>query len=169
VENYLFLEDLRVDYGQYTLLMIELSSVLELQIPKKLLFRNGMHFLPSENSRSTQGFCEKWVKSCLSIFSPKNVHSSSMGQSSSEDSSSCSGSFGFIRMLDMSAVQASFLPKASGLERCLFALLHSNKLCSVECYRDLSKVITLDEHKSKIHTIRKPVFLFLFSKTYPIL
>lgn len=124
-----------------------------LQVPK-LLFREGMRCLPSESSGSAQGFHEKWVKSRFSVFSPENVHSSSVGPSSrsrSDESSCCSGAFGFVRLLDLSASEASFLSRASDLERCLFALLQSEEPPSVECYGDLSKVITVDERKTEIH------------------
>jgi len=110
-----------------------------------------MRCLPSVSSGSAQGFYEKWVKSRFSVFSPENVHCSSVGRSCSEESPSRSGAFGFIRMLDLSAAETSFLARASSLERCLFALLQSEDPPSVECYGDLSKVITVDEHKTEIH------------------
>jgi DNA helicase INO80 len=119
----------------------------------KLLFRDGMRCLPTERSGSAQGLYEKWVKSCLSVFSPENVHSSSVGlrnRSRANERSSCSGLFGFIRMLDLSAAETSFVARASILERCLFALVRSQEPPSMECYGELSKVITVEQQKKDI-------------------
>ncbi|KAG0597031.1 hypothetical protein M758_UG305700 [Ceratodon purpureus] len=124
------------------------------RIPK-LLFRDGMRCLHTESSGSAQGFYEKWVKSGLSVFSPENVHSSSLGlrnRSRADERSSCSGGFGFIRMLDLSAAETSFVAWASVLGRCLFALVRSEEPPFVECYGDLSKPITVEQSKSDIHS-----------------
>ncbi|KAG0572907.1 hypothetical protein KC19_VG134100 [Ceratodon purpureus] len=129
------------------------SNPVSYRIPK-LLFRDCMRCLPTASSGSVQGFFEKWVKSGLSVFSPENVHSSSLGLrngSRADKRVSCSGGFGFIRMLDLSAAETSFVASASILERSLFALLRSEEPPFVECHGDLSKPITVEQSKAYIH------------------
>lgn len=120
----------------------------------KLLFRDGMPCLPSESSGSAQGFYEKWVKSGLSVFSPDNVYASSLGlrnRSRADDSSPCSGGFGFIRMIDLSAAETSFVARASILKRCLFWLVRPDEPAFVEFCGDLFKSKTVSLRKTDIH------------------
>lgn len=132
-------------FGFPALLLIMLLTLV-LQVPK-LLYRDGMQCLPTESSGSAQGFAEKWIRSRLSVYSPENVLLSSLGldkNKSSADDRTHSGAFGFLRMVDLSAAEISFLSKASSLERCLFALLRSGESSSEDCPGDISKATLLD-------------------------
>lgn len=108
-----------------------------------------MRCLPTESSGSAQGFSEKWLRAHLNIFSAENIFASSMGLDKDKnmvDGTACSGAFGFLRMTDLSAAEASFIALGSMLERLLFALLWSEESSSVECYGDLTRAIVVDSH-----------------------
>jgi DNA helicase INO80 len=87
-----------------------------------------MRCLPTDSSGSTQGFFEKWIRTNFNVFSPENVHVSSLGREEHVKSTAglaLSGAFGFIRLSNLSPPEVAFLARASSLEQCLFALLSS--------------------------------------------
>lgn len=90
----------------------------------KLLYRDGMHCLPSLSSGSAQGFEEKWLSNLFNIFSAANVFMSinPEAESCKEVKTSKSGGLGFTRLLDLSPGEVEFLSRATALERLLFTL-----------------------------------------------
>ena len=84
------------------------------QIPK-LLFREGMHLLPTTLSGSVDGARNKWTNHRLSIFEADNVHHSLFATSAKGGGGA--HTFSYSRLLDLSPIQVQLASQLPLLER----------------------------------------------------
>ncbi|KAL5719827.1 DNA helicase [Ranunculus cassubicifolius] len=76
----------------------------------------------SDETQRTQIGCHEKL---FNIFSPANIHQSSIAQDrkANEGVATNGGSFGFTRLIDLSAEEIAFLARGSFLERMLFSIM----------------------------------------------
>ncbi|KAK9125166.1 hypothetical protein Scep_014012 [Stephania cephalantha] len=100
---------------------------INLKIPK-LIYEDIVQASVVNCSTFGRGIQKGLFEKLFNVFSPKNIHSSGIPQSDSHDESPVSsGAFGFARLMDLSAEEASFLSTGSFMERLLFSIITWNR------------------------------------------
>ncbi|KAK9154787.1 hypothetical protein Sjap_002267 [Stephania japonica] len=100
---------------------------INLKIPK-LIYEDIVQASVVNCSTFGQGIQKGLFEKLFNVFSLKNIYSSGIPQNvSHEDSPVSSGAFGFARLMDLSAEEASFLSTGSFMERLLFSIITWNR------------------------------------------